>query len=130
MRLVTFHLGPGLTGASRHGYIDDNSCECVYPPSNATQSEEHPDSLNLFSSSLLSLCMNAYREETIDADIPQPIFPLTLSCCHGNRSRRETGSYRPPSGLQSQSPSLSLSLSPSLSVLSEPVAPVWATDTR
>lgn len=75
----------------------------------------------------ISVCEDAYREETIDADIPQPSFPLTLSCCHGNQSRWETGSYRPPSGLQSQSPptfflsvslplSLSLSHSPPLSL--------------
>ena len=29
---------------------------------------------------------NAYREEAIDADIPQPIFTLTLSCCHGTEA--------------------------------------------
>lgn len=92
----------------------------------------------------ISVCEDAYREETIDADIPQPSFPSLYLVAMGTKADGrqvhiglpQVSSHSPPP-LFFLSFSLLLLLSRSLSVsppcvcvLSEPAAPVWATDTR
>lgn len=66
------------------------------------------------------------REETIDADIPLPISPSLYLVAMGTTADGRQVHI----GLPQVSSRGLLSFSLSLRVLSEPAAPVWATDTR